>query len=186
MTGPRGRPTASSSPALRTARATAARSVERRLFPYPSRNRRAWSRGRQVPRQLAVGRRLFASLGQRQQPDAAESQLAAAATNDQPLNPAPGSAGLHVQVQPVAVSVSSRRSGTHEGSRQGLVGMVALGFGFFAEGGRYCLQLHSPTMWGARIVIEGEALNGHNELQNRKSNHCARSSPILVRRVGGI
>ena len=71
-------------------------------------------------------------------------RVAAPASNDQPLNPAPGSAGLHEQVQPVAVGVSSRRGGTQEGSRQGLVGMAALGFGFSRSAGGIVYSMQSP------------------------------------------
>ena len=44
--------------------------------------------------QLAVGERLLSGLGQRDQGEAAESDLTAAATDDEALNPAAGSAGL--------------------------------------------------------------------------------------------
>ena len=57
----------------------------------------------------AVGQRLFPGLGQRHQGEAAESELTAAAADDEALNPAPGSAGLDKEEQAVAVGVSSRR-----------------------------------------------------------------------------
>ena len=80
--------------------------------------------------QLAVGQRLLPGLGEGDQRDAAEPELAAPAADDQALNPAPGSARLDEEVQPVAVRVSSRRGGAYEGGRQGLVGMTALRLGF--------------------------------------------------------
>ena len=60
--------------------------------------------------ELAVGQRFLSSLGQGDQGEAAESQLAATATDDEPLNPAPGSAGLDEEVQSVSIGVSSGRS----------------------------------------------------------------------------
>ena len=77
--------------------------------------------------QLAVGQGLVPGLGQRDQGGAAESELALAAPDEEALNPAPGAAGLDEQVQPVAVTVPSRRSRAHEGSREGLLGMAAFG-----------------------------------------------------------
>ena len=54
--------------------------------------------------QLTVGQRLLPRLGERDQRDAAEPELAALAPDDQALNPDPGSARLDE-----AVRVSSRR-----------------------------------------------------------------------------
>ncbi len=79
--------------------------------------------------QLAVGQRLLPSLGQGDQGKAAESELTAAAADQEALNPAAGSAGLDEEVQSVSIGVSSGRSGADEGSREGLLGMAALGFG---------------------------------------------------------
>ena len=70
--------------------------------------------------QLAVGQRLFPGLGEGDQRDAAEPELAAPTPDDQALNPASGSARLDEEVEPVAVRVSSRRGSAHEGGRQGL------------------------------------------------------------------
>ena len=58
---------------------------------------------------LAVDERLLPGLGQRDQGNAAESELTAAAADDEALNPAPGSARLDKEEQAVAVSVSSGR-----------------------------------------------------------------------------
>ena len=61
--------------------------------------------------QLAVGERLLSGLGQRDQGEAAESDLTAAATDDEALNPAAGSGRLDKEVEAIAVGVSSGRSG---------------------------------------------------------------------------
>ena len=59
---------------------------------------------------------------------AAESELTAAATDDEALNPASGSAGLDEEVQSVPIGVSSGRSGGKRpkgpfGDGSGLQGM---------------------------------------------------------------
>ena len=60
--------------------------------------------------QPAVGQRLLPGLGERDQRDAAEPELAAPAPDHQALNPAPGSARLDEEVQTIAVRVSSRQA----------------------------------------------------------------------------
>ena len=55
----------------------------------------------------------------------AESEFAAPAADDEPLDPAPRSGGLDEQVQAVSVRVSSWRGGSDEGGGQRLVGMAA-------------------------------------------------------------
>ncbi len=88
--------------------------------------------GKRVPAltgELAVGERLLPGLCQGDQGNAAESELAAAAADEEALNPAAGSAGLDEQVQSVSIGVSSGRSGANEGGREGLLGMATLGFG---------------------------------------------------------
>ena len=92
--------------------------------------------------QLTVGQRLFPGLGEADQRDAAEPELAAPTPDEQALNPASGSARLDEEVQTVAVRVSSRRGGAHESSRQGLVGMTALGLGFPRRSGRVRYRIH--------------------------------------------
>ena len=92
--------------------------------------------------QLTVGQRLFPGLGEGDQRDAAEPELAAPTPDEQALNPASGSARLDEEVQPVAVRVSSRRGRAHEGSRQGLIGMAALGLGFPRRSGLVCYSNH--------------------------------------------
>ena len=79
--------------------------------------------------QLTVGQRLFPGLGEGDQRDAAEPELAAPTPDDQALNPASGSARLDEEVEPVAVRVSARRGRAHERGREGLVGMAGLWFG---------------------------------------------------------
>ena len=79
--------------------------------------------------QLAVRQCLLPGLGQGDQGNAAESEFTAAAADQEALNPAAGSAGLDEEVQSVSVGVSSGRSGAQECSREGFLGMAALGFG---------------------------------------------------------
>ena len=89
--------------------------------------------GERVPAlagELAVDERLLPGLDQRDQGKAAESELTATTADQEALNPAAGSAGLDEEVQSVSIGVSSGRSGADEGSREGLWGMAALGFGF--------------------------------------------------------
>ena len=75
------------------------------------------------PRQLAVGEGLLAGFGERDERGGAETEFAAPAADDEPLDPASGAGRLDEQVQPVAVSVPSWRGGTDEGGRERLVGM---------------------------------------------------------------
>ena len=78
--------------------------------------------GERVPAlagELAVDERLLPGLGQRDQGEAAESELTAAAADQEALNPAAGSAGLDKEVQSVSIGVSSGRSGAQEGGPRG-------------------------------------------------------------------
>ena len=93
-------------------------------------------------RELAVGQRLLAGLGQRNQRHAAQSELAIAAPDHEPLNPAPRSRRLHVEVQAIAVAMSAGRGRAHEGGRQRLVGMAA------SSRSTMCLSI--PTCRGYR------------------------------------
>ena len=68
--------------------------------------------------QPAVGPRLLASLGERDQLSAAESKVAATAPNDEALNPTAGSARLNMEVESVAIAVSARRRRAHKRSRE--------------------------------------------------------------------
>ena len=61
-----------------------------------------------------------------------QPELAAAAADDEPLDPASGAAGLDEQVQAVAVGVPSWRCGADEGGRAGWIRQDALGW--FAGG----------------------------------------------------
>ena len=79
--------------------------------------------------ELAVRERLLPGLGQGDQGEAAESELTAAATDDEALNPAAGSARLDKEVEAIPVGVSSGRGGAEERGRKGLLGMAALGLG---------------------------------------------------------
>ena len=79
--------------------------------------------------ELAVGERQLAGLGEGNERGDAESEFAAPAADDEPLNPAPGSRGLDEQVQAVTVGVPSGRGGTDEGGRERLLGMASLALG---------------------------------------------------------
>ena len=61
--------------------------------------------------------------------DAAESEVAAAAANDESLHPTPRTARLNVEVESIAVAMPPGRCGTHEGGRQPLLGVSALRLG---------------------------------------------------------
>ena len=60
--------------------------------------------------QLAVGPRLLACLGQRNQRDAVEPEVALPAADDETLDPAPGSARLDEEVESIAVAMPARRA----------------------------------------------------------------------------
>ena len=77
--------------------------------------------------QLAVGERLLPGLGQGNEGEGAETELTAAATDDEALNPAAGSGGLDEEVQSVPIGVFSRRRGAKERGREGLLGMASGG-----------------------------------------------------------
>ena len=96
--------------------------------------------------ELAVGLRLLPRLGQGDQGEAAESELAPTATDDEALNPAPGSAGLDEEVQSVSIGVSSGRSGAEEGGREGVVGVAAGGLGFRSDRCEGPYSIHSPII----------------------------------------
>ena len=76
---------------------------------------------------LAVGQRLLPRLGEQDQLGVAESELTLAAPDHEPLNPTPGSGLLDVKVETVAIAVPAGRCRAHEGGREPLVGMAALG-----------------------------------------------------------
>jgi len=93
---------------------------------------RASSLGQGIPTlagQLAVGPRLLAGLGEGDQRDAAESEVAAAAADDEALDPASGSVRLDEEVESVAVAVFARWGGAHESGGERLVGVAALRLG---------------------------------------------------------
>ena len=71
---------------------------------------------------LRFDERLLPGLGQGDQGDAAETELPATATDDEPLNPTAGSAGLDEEVQSVSIGVSPGGSGAQEGGREGVAG----------------------------------------------------------------
>lgn len=79
--------------------------------------------------ELAVGECRLVGLSQRDQGNTVESEFSLAALDHEPPNPALGPGLLDVEVDSVAVTVSSRRGRAHEGGRKPLVGMAALGLG---------------------------------------------------------
>ena len=100
------------------------------------------------PRQLAVGEGQFAGFGERDERGGAESEFAAAASDDEPLDPAAGAGGLHEEVQPVAVGVPSRRGGADEGGREGLVGMAPSALGSCTSGGGIGYNINPRIIYG--------------------------------------
>ena len=77
--------------------------------------------------ELAVGEGLLAGLGEGDETDAAESELALPAADDEALDPASGSGALDVEVETVAVCVPSDGGGTDEGGGERVVGCRPLG-----------------------------------------------------------
>ena len=67
---------------------------------------------------------------ERGQRNVAESEVPPPAADDEALVPAPGSARLDEEVEPIAVAMPARRGRAHERGREGLVGMAPFGFGF--------------------------------------------------------
>ena len=100
--------------------------------------------------QLAVGQRFLTCFGERDQDDAAESELAPPAPDDEALDPTPGSARLDEEVQAVAVRVPPRWGCAHEGGRQCLVGMATPGLGFPWRGGRVYYSTHPHIIQGIK------------------------------------
>ena len=100
------------------------------------------------PGELAVGEGQFAGFGQRDERGGAESEFAPSSADDEPLDPASGAGGLDEQVQPVAVSVPSWRSGTDEGGPEGLVGMASSALGSWGRGGGIDYSIHTTIIYG--------------------------------------
>lgn len=68
------------------------------------------SSGRRPRGPASVGKRSGTGLGQRDQAIAAEAQGPGPALHHQPLHPPPGPRGVHVQVEPVPVTVATGRA----------------------------------------------------------------------------
>ena len=77
--------------------------------------------------EFAVGEGFLAGLGERDEPDAAESDVAPPAADRDALDPAAGAGGLDDEVESVPVTVSSDRCAADERGRQALVGMLSTG-----------------------------------------------------------
>ena len=105
-------------------------------------------------RQFAVGEGQFAGLGERDERDGAESELAAATADDEPLYPASCAGGLDEEVQAVAVCVPSWRGTADEGDREGLFGMAPAALGSAGCGGGfdYSINHHIICGNGARFT----------------------------------
>ena len=78
------------------------------------------------PGQHAIGEGLLAGLDERDERVSAEPEFAAPAADDEPLDPASGSARLDEQIQAVAIYVLATVWGTDEGGREGLVGIAGI------------------------------------------------------------
>ena len=117
--------------------------------------------------ELAVDEGLLSGLGQGDQGEAAESELTAAATDDEALNPAAGSARLDEEVEAIAVSVSSGRGGAEERDRKGLLGMAAGGLTSWLAVGWRCLQHPFPHYMGDGSGLQEMMSSGssHSETQ---------------------
>ena len=105
--------------------------------------------------ELPVGQGLLPRLGQRNEGDAAEPELALAAPDDQPLNPAQRSRLLDVEVEPVTIAVSAGRGRAHEGGREPLVGMTALGLASPGNAGRSSHIIHPLIVRGMARDYKG-------------------------------
>ena len=100
------------------------------------------------PGQHAVGEGQFAGLGERDERGGAESEFAAPAADDDPLDPASRSGGLDEQIQAVAVRVPSWRGGTDKGGRERLVGMASSALGSAGSWGGFGYNIHSTIIYG--------------------------------------
>ena len=77
---------------------------------------------------LTVGDGLLAGLGERDEWDAAETEFAAASSDDEPLDPAPSAGRLDEEVESLTVAVSPRRSGAEKAGERALSGCRPGGF----------------------------------------------------------
>ena len=97
--------------------------------------------------QLVVGQRFLPGLCQRDQGETAESQLTATATDDEPLNPAPGSAGLDEEVQSVSIGVSSRGAERRRAAERAFWGWRPVGL-VLGRTGAKVLTVSIPPLYG--------------------------------------
>ena len=97
--------------------------------------------------ELAVGEGLLAGIGERDELDAAESELVFPAADDEALDPASGSGTLDVEVESVAVGMPADWRGADEGSGECVVWMSAPGLGCAGLGRVRCHTIHSPIIY---------------------------------------
>ena len=118
--------------------------------------------------QHAVGEGLLAGLGERDERGGAESEFAAPAADDEPLDPASRPGGLDEQVQPVAVGVASGRGGTDEGGRERLVGVPASALGSAGCRGGFGYNIHSTIICGIGLdsAIRPDPLSARRKIIN--------------------
>ena len=102
--------------------------------------------GRRPRGQAAVGPRLLARLGQRDQRHAAEPQVASAAVDHEPLDPASGAGRLDVEIESLAIAVSSGRGGAHEAGGQPFVWMASSGLRLATRSWRRFRAMHTPII----------------------------------------
>ena len=105
--------------------------------------------------QLAVRPRLLAGLGERNQRNAAESEVAAASADDEALDPASGSVRFDEEVQAVAVAVSARWGRAHECGGERLVGVTTLGLGLPGRSGSKSYITNYHIIDGIELEIKG-------------------------------
>ena len=80
-----------------------------------------------------------------------ESELTAAATDEEALNPTAGSAGLYEEVKSVSIGVSSEGTRANESGRDCLVRLAALGFGFGQQTSGMGCNNHPLVTWGMKV-----------------------------------
>ncbi len=96
-----------------------------------------------VAGELAVDEGLVAGLGERDEPDAAESDVAPPAADRDALDPAAGAGGLDDEVESVTVAVPSDRRVADERGRESLVRVLPAGLGVPLSGGALRAIVHT-------------------------------------------
>ena len=99
-----------------------------------------------LARETAVDQRLLARIGQRHQRHAAESDVPPAAVDHEPLDPASRAGRLHIEIQSLAIAVSSGRGGAHEAGGQPFVWMASSGLRLATRPWRRFRAMHTPIV----------------------------------------